>query len=398
MFLSFLFSLLDSAESPRYGTIRRQKACAPSPPMKLQNVVSNDPNGSSSVESQCRNNGELQHNNHQRAKELFPTTNTEATASSYINNNNNNGHTEKPEIPPLPKQLLMQNQQMHTHDNATNTTISGPILQGPPPPLSAKPVPMTRTQFFGLDTLPSPVADRKSNDSVNSLTFKPDLPQKPKIPKRPMVLGLTSTTGAGGGGGGGNKSDDECASFQTPTNAVPTTAASELIATSTNITSSSYGNGTLRGNKTAEQLVQEHCDNVTALQANIGSSNTSIPSALLKEANHNNHTTTLTTEINANANPTVHVPPPPSAVNKLTPVCIPPPPSAVNKQLTTTFTYNPSSLNSNSLPAGSSEKPLNAAETRLTPTTPISPNMIMTPKRPTVPAPPPPTALKKPVE
>lgn len=352
--------------------------------MKLQNiVVSSDPNG---INESAKNNGELQHNNHQRAKELFPTNN-DATGNATLNNNNNNGHTaEKPEIPPLPKQLLLQQQQQQypqQDHNATTTNannISAPMPQSAVhPPLSAKPVPMTRTQFFGLDSLPSPVADRKSNDSVNSMTFKPDLPQKPKIPKRPMVLGLqTVTTNSTN-----RNSDDESAATQpTPINSTAT-------------------NGSFRGNKTAEQLVQEHCDNVSALQANIGSSNTSIPSAILKEANHNNHhNTTTANEVNANPNPAIFAPPP-SVINKLS-----------------TFSYNPpSSINSSSHPSAtnnttsavaagtfSANNDNNKAMTtaidapRLTPTAPVSPNMIMTPKRPTVPAPPPPVIVKKPVE
>uniref|UniRef100_T1PIN9 Uncharacterized protein n=1 Tax=Musca domestica TaxID=7370 RepID=T1PIN9_MUSDO len=231
---------------------------------------------------------------------------------------------------------------------------------------------MTRTQFFGLDTLPSPTADRKSNDSVNSLTFKPDLPQKPKIPKRPMVLGLTSvtttTTNASNRG-----SDDE-----------------STMATTTQINNATT-NGSFRGNKTAEQLVQEHCDNVTALQANIGSSNTSIPSAILKEANHNNHNSATHDAVNANQQP-----PPPSVVNKLTTFSYNTP-STTNNLLHT----SQSSANSNQHNVGSSgdQNQKTAMETtRLTPTTPVSPNMIMTPKRPTVPAPPPPVIVKKPVE
>lgn len=255
---------------------------------------------------------------------------------------------------------------------------------------------MTRTQFFGLDNLPSPTADRKSNDSVSSLNFKPDLPQKPKIPKRPMVLGLNSTT-AGGTAFGNNKSDEE----STPTN-------------NTTDCSTTQTNGTLRGHKTAEQLVQEHCDNVTALQANIGSSNTSIPSAILKESNYNNHNLLNTStfshsslEVNANA-PAPLIPPPPavtmakvmttnnsnssnntnnSNLNNLSNI------NTTMSSSTTTLATTTTSLSS-SASASNSDKPL--AEIRLTtPTTPVSPNMIMTPKRPTVPAPPPPTSAKK---
>ncbi|XP_037807344.1 rho GTPase-activating protein 92B [Lucilia sericata] len=356
---------IDISDSPRYGTIRRQKPCAPSPPAKPQNiVVSSDPNGSTTNET-IKNNGELQHNNHQRAKELFPSNNTTITQAVTNNNNNSSsagGHIEKPEIPPLPKQLLLQQQQQQTNQNETNTTTTTNTTH---PPISAKPVPMTRTQFFGLDNLPSPTADRKSNDSVSSLNFKPDLPQKPKIPKRPMVLGLSTTTAGGTGSGINSKSDEE----STPTNNSQNTSD---CCTATN--------GSLRGHKTAEQLVQEHCDNVTALQANIGSSNTSIPSAILKETNHNNHLNLQTTttanhttnnqgnlEVNANA---MTAPPP----------VIPPPPAVTVAKVMTTNTNN-------------TDKPL---EIRLTtPTTPVSPNMIMTPKRPTVPAPPPPTSAKK---
>ncbi|XP_023293254.2 rho GTPase-activating protein 92B [Lucilia cuprina] len=360
---------IDLSDSPRYGTIRRQKPCAPSPPAKPQNiVVSSDPNGSTANET-TKNNGELQHNNHQRAKELFPSNNINTT-QAVTNNNNNSSSAEKPEIPPLPKQLLLQQQQQQqqqTNQNETNTTITTNTTH---PPISAKPVPMTRTQFFGLDNLPSPTADRKSNDSVSSLNFKPDLPQKPKIPKRPMVLGLSTTTAGGNGSGINNKSDEE----STPTNNSQNTSD---CCTATN--------GSLRGHKTAEQLVQEHCDNVTALQANIGSSNTSIPSAILKETNHNNHlnlqttTATTTTTANHNTNNQGNLEVNANAMTAPPPVIPPPPAVTVAKVMTT---------NTNT-----TDKPI---EIRLTtPTTPVSPNMIMTPKRPTVPAPPPPTSAKK---
>ena len=341
-----------------------------------------------------KNNGELPQSNYQRAKELFPAQ----QATGVVNNNNINtgGHIEKPEIPPLPKQLLQQQQQQlqqPQQQQQLQTQQEGNTIQisGQHPPISAKPVPMTRTQFFGLDNLPSPTADRKSNDSVSSLTFKPDLPQKPKIPKRPMILGLTTNTSVGGsantaGGDGanvsGNRSGDE--------DSTPTSNTNET---------QTVGNATLlRGHKTAEQLVQEHCDNVTALQANIGSSNTSIPSALLKETNHNNHfqfNNHANLEINANA-----VLPPPT---------IPPPPavtvakvmtSNVNSNLLSTVsstTATTATMVASSASNTNTDKPL--TEIRLaTPTTPVSPNMIMTPKRPTVPAPPPPTNIKKQVE
>ncbi|XP_075146063.1 rho GTPase activating protein at 92B [Haematobia irritans] len=378
----------DVAESPRYGTIRRQKPCAPSPPMKLQNVVSSDPNGTSTQDI-AKNNGELQHNNHQRAKELFPPNNDTTSGTMTINNthnttttsslnNNNNGHIEKPEIPPPPKQLQLDFNASNTNGGGTNNTQQHQY-NGPHPPLSAKPVPMTRTQFFGLDNLPSPVADRKSNDSVNSMTFKPDLPQKPKIPKRPMVLGIQTLTTTNTNRG----SDDE------------STAAN---ATSSSSNQQNNINGSFRGNKTAEQLVQEHCDNVTALQANIGSSNTSIPSAILKEANHNTHHTNNEVNANPNSNPTLFAPPP-SVVQKMTTN----PPSSQNNtphtnthisQITPTNTVAGGGGNALSVhnDNGKVEVP------RLTPTTPVSPNMIMTPKRPTVPAPPPPVIVKKPVE
>ncbi|XP_013115029.2 rho GTPase-activating protein 92B [Stomoxys calcitrans] len=377
----------DVAESPRYGTIRRQKACAPSPPMKLQNVmVSSDPNGSSMQET-SKNNGELQHNNHQRAKELFPTSNNDNNSGTMTNapsslNNNNNGHTERPEIPPPPKQLQLQQLQLQDSNTSNANNITGTHQQqnhqnGAPPPLSAKPVPMTRTQFFGLDNLPSPVADRKSNDSVNSMTFKPDLPQKPKIPKRPMVLGLNTLTTT-------NRSSDE-------ESGGPISSHTQQTSSSTNNT-----NGTLRGNKTAEQLVQEHCDNVTALQANIGSSNTSIPSAIQKEANYNSQSNN---EVNANPNPSpaLFAPPPPMVVQKMTATSQNSNPNslhATNTQVTPTATGATLSVHNEN-----NKSMAEAATPRLmTPTTPVSPNMIMTPKRPTVPAPPPPVNVKKQVE
>jgi len=111
---------------------------------------------------------------------------------------------EKPAKPPLPNLPQFQSP---AASQPTQTQLE-PL---PPPPVTpAKPVPMTRTQFFGLDNLPSPTADRKSTDSIGSFKLKPDVPQKPLLPKRPTVLGVGVPKVDG-------KSDDEGAS--TPTQA-----------------------------------------------------------------------------------------------------------------------------------------------------------------------------------
>uniref|UniRef100_W8BBL4 Rho GTPase-activating protein 92B n=1 Tax=Ceratitis capitata TaxID=7213 RepID=W8BBL4_CERCA len=247
----------DSLESPRYGTIRRQKACAPSPPSAAKVVEKYTP------QYEAQRNGDV----NSRGKELFPnTTTTKATTSAATNNNNpnnnNNGSsnnsTDRPEKPPLPK--LSPFQQPLTQQ-----------MPPPDPPQSAKPVPMTRTQFFGLDNLPSPVADRKSGDSVASLTFKPDLPQKPKIPKRPMVLGLT--------GNGGSKSDDETTPTQTQANEMGNGRVGGSNGAGVGIVSRTT-------EKFIEKLRSENCDNAAA--------------TLTRENQHNQRR--LSTEQNANIN------------------------------------------------------------------------------------------------
>lgn len=293
-------------ESPRYGTLRRQKPNAPSPPTK--NEVTTNGGGSTNHSYSTR----------PHAKELFPQQDDKYDKPEK---------QEKPVKPPLPN--LAPFQQPATQ-SATQSVVSQPTTTQlepmPPPPLTpAKPVPMTRTQFFGLDNLPSPTADRRSIDSIGSFRLKPDLPQKPQLPKRPMVLAV------GGGNGigpkGDSKSDDEAI---TPTQA-------------------KIDNGTVRytTEKFIEKLRQENCDTngtreevtsnaIPSTTTSITSTTTATSAATGKEHNHNHEQQHLAPE-----------------------------------------TAN------------------NTEKEKQTPTTPISPNSFQTPKRPTVPAPPPPTSIRK---
>ncbi|XP_044314941.1 rho GTPase-activating protein 92B [Drosophila rhopaloa] len=252
-------------ESPRYGTLRRQKANAPSPP-------TTNGNGTSMTTSQTS------HRPH--AKELFPQQSP--------------AQQEKPVKPPLPNLPQFQSP---AASQPTQTQLE-PL---PPPPVTpAKPVPMTRTQFFGLDNLPSPTADRKSTDSIGSFKLKPDVPQKPLLPKRPNVLGVGAPKVDG-------KSDDEGGT--TPTQATI-----------------DNGNGSVR-------FKTEHfLDKLR--QENSETNGTREEPPTVKESNHN------------------HDQPPTAA----------------------------------------EQKPEQQAQPQAT--TPISPNSFQTPKRPTVPAPPPPTNRK----
>ncbi|KAL9888662.1 rho GTPase activating protein at 92B isoform 1-T1 [Glossina fuscipes fuscipes] len=371
----------DVAESPRYGTIRRQKPCAPSPPTKLHNLLNPEINGQSSVmldSNNKQNNTDIQQmqqqqqqqTNHQRGKELFPGnnngSNSQNSSSSFIannnnnnsnnnhnNNNNNNGQIEKPENLSLSKQLMITSTENVTNTAAiiTTTTTTTNAASVASAAVINKPIPMTRTQFLCMDNLPSPVADRKSTDSVSSLTFKPDLPQKPKIPKRPITLGLTTNTSTNAVNS--NKSDEENLELNS-------SGIAAMI-------------GSFRGHKTAVQLVQEHCDNITALQANIGTSNTSsAPLILVRETNHNNQQQQQqANEVNANA----------QLINK--------PSQNITNPPVTLATTSQTFINNEKTPI--------ATETtiRITPTTPVTPNIIIAPKRPTVPAPPPPVLVKK---
>ncbi|KAH8256320.1 hypothetical protein KR032_000827, partial [Drosophila birchii] len=257
-------------ESPRYGTLRRQKANAPSPP-------TTNGNGTNIMTT-----SQTSHRPH--AKELFPQQQPPAEKQQ-----------EKPVKPPLPNLPQFQ-----------STAVSGPTQTQleplPPPPVTpAKPVPMTRTQFFGLDNLPSPTADRKSTDSIGSFKLKPDVPQKPQLPKRPVVLGVGANKVDG-------KSDDEGAI--TPTQA--------LI---------DNGNGCVR------YKTENFLDKLRQETSDTNGTREEVTAA--KEDNHNSETQ----------------------------------PSAV---------------------AAAQQQP--PAQTQAT--TPISPNSFQTPKRPTVPAPPPPTNRK----
>lgn len=251
-------------ESPRYGTLRRQKANAPSPP-------TTNGNGTIMTTSQTS------HRPH--AKELFPQQTPEKQ--------------EKPAKPPLPNLPQFQSP---AASQPTQTQLE-PL---PPPPVTpAKPVPMTRTQFFGLDNLPSPTADRKSTDSIGSFKLKPDVPQKPLLPKRPTVLGVGVPKADG-------KSDDEGGT--TPTQATI-----------------DNGNGSVR-------FKTEHF--LDKLRQENGETNgTREVSSTTKENNHN---------------------------------------------------HDP--------PATAADQNQQQAQPQVT--TPISPNSFQTPKRPTVPAPPPPTNWK----
>lgn len=283
-----LLVILEVMESPRYGTLRRQKPNAPSPPTKTE----------------ATSNG-VGSNHRPHAKELFPQQDEKPEKQ------------EKPAKPPLPN--LAQFQQPTASSQPTHTQLEAL----PPPPVTpAKPVPMTRTQFFGLDNLPSPTADRRSIDSIGSFRLKPDVPQKPQLPKRPMVLAVGS-----GGPKGDSKSDDEAI---TPTQAT---------------IDNSNGNVRYTTEKFIEKLRHENCDtNGTREEATTGApTNTATNTAT--------NTTTAATSIAGREHNHNHEQP---------------------------------------LTAGDKEQ-----QPQATPTTPISPNSFQTPKRPTVPAPPPPTIRKQ---
>ncbi|EDV41742.1 uncharacterized protein Dana_GF17627 [Drosophila ananassae] len=259
-------------ESPRYGTLRRHKQAAPSPP-------TTNGNGANMTTSQTS------HRPH--AKELFPQ---QPPAQPQ----------EKPAKPPLPNLPQFQTPAANQPTQVTQLEAL------PPPPVTpAKPVPMTRTQFFGLDNLPSPTADRKSTDSIGSFKLKPDVPQKPLLPKRPAVLGV-------GMGKNEGKSDDEGA-------VTPTQATID------------NGNGSVRfkTENFLEKLRQENAE-----------TNGTREEATVKENNHNHEQQSTTVE-----------------------------------------------------PQQQQQQPPPAQQPQAT--TPISPNSFQTPKRPTVPAPPPPTNRKQ---
>ncbi|KAH8330560.1 hypothetical protein KR067_004953, partial [Drosophila pandora] len=259
-------------ESPRYGTLRRHKQAAPSPP-------TTNGNGTNMTTSQTS------HRPH--AKELFPQ---QPPAQPQ----------EKPAKPPLPNLPQFQTPAANQPTQVTQLEAL------PPPPVTpAKPVPMTRTQFFGLDNLPSPTADRKSTDSIGSFKLKPDVPQKPLLPKRPAVLGV-------GMGKNEGKSDDEGA-------VTPTQATID------------NGNGSVRfkTENFLEKLRQENAE-----------TNGTREEATAKENNHNHEQQSTTVE-----------------------------------------------------PQQQQQQPPPAQQPQAT--TPISPNSFQTPKRPTVPAPPPPTNRKQ---
>lgn len=213
------------------------------------------------------------------AKELFPQQQPPPPEKQQ----------EKPVKPPLPNLPQFQ-------ANAVSVQLE-PL---PPPPVTpAKPVPMTRTQFFGLDNLPSPTADRKSTDSIGSFKLKPDVPQKPQLPKRPVVLGVGPARGDG-------KSDDE--GVVTPTQATI-----------------DNGNGCVR------YKTEHFLDKLRQETGDTNGTREEVPAA--KEGNHNNEQqaavpeapqqtaqpaqTQATTPISPNSfqtpkRPTVPAPPPPT--------------------------------------------------------------------------------------
>lgn len=296
-------------ESPRYGTLRRQKPNAPSPPAKSDATT----NGGGTL-----NHSHTQTYTRPHAKELFPQE------------DNKHATPEKPAKPPQPN--LAQLQTSVTQPSAV--TQLEPL---PPPPVTpAKPVPMTRTQFFGLDNLPSPTADRRSIDSIGSFRLKPDVPQKPQLPKRPMVLSV----GTGSGLKGDSKSDDE--------SITPTQAKID------------NGNGTVRytTEKFIEKLRQENCDTNGTREDSATTTTAQTIAATTAAAT----TTGIATTTNANAN------------------------ANAEKE----NNHN----NHEPQPALATETTNNTQKEHQTPTTPISPNSFHTPKRPTVPAPPPPTIRK----
>ncbi|XP_017143914.1 rho GTPase-activating protein 92B [Drosophila miranda] len=275
-------------ESPRYGTLRRQKPNAPSPPST---------NGSSTIMTTS------QTPQRPHAKELFPQQTPQT-------------QQEKPAKPPLPNLPQFQ-----VPPAAVTLPTNTQLEALPPPPVTpAKPVPMTRTQFFGLDNLPSPTADRKSTDSIGSFKLKPDLPQKPLLPKRPAVLGVGPAAARNDG-----RSDDEGAT-------TPTQASIDNF------------NGSVRY-KTEhflEKLKQENCDtNGTKEEA---------PPTGKENHNHNHEQNSTAVE----------------------------PQKQQQQQQQQNLQVQPPEK----------KQPQDKA------TTPISPNSFQTPKRPTVPAPPPPTNRK----
>lgn len=287
-------------ESPRYGTLRRQKPNAPSPPTT---------NGGGTLNHSHSNTHTRPH-----AKELFPQDDKHDKTAQ-----------EKPAKPPQPNLAQLQT-------SVTQTTLTQPSCTQleplPPPPVTpAKPVPMTRTQFFGLDNLPSPTADRRSIDSISSLRFKPDLPQKPQLPKRPMGLAIGTGTGPSKGD---SKSDDEAI---TPTQATI-----------------DNGNEAVRytTEKFIEKLRQDICD-TNGTREDAATTTAAAPSTATATA-----TTTTTAAANAVKENNHNHEPQPTATES----------------------------------ANSTQKEHH------TPHSPISPTSFHTPKRPTVPAPPPPTIRK----
>lgn len=294
--LTVYFYHTEVMESPRYGTLRRQKPNAPSPPTT---------NGGGTL-----NHSHSHTHTRPHAKELFPQE-----------DKHDKPQQEKPAKPPQPNLAQLQTSVNQTSVTQPSCTQLEPL---PPPPVTpAKPVPMTRTQFFGLDNLPSPTADRRSIDSIGSFRLKPDVPQKPQLPKRPMGLAI----GTGSGPKGDSKSDDETI---TPTQA-----------------KIDNGNDSVRytTQKFIEKIRQDNCDTngtredavattvAAAPTTATGTTTTAAAGNAAKENNHNHEPQPLATE------------------------------AANNTQ-------------------------------NHTPTSPISPTSFHTPKRPTVPAPPPPTIRK----
>lgn len=251
------YLILDS-DSSRFGTFRRNKPNAPTAPTpKIQHIscqhLSNGHNAQVVV-----GDGQQYHDcsNMCKAKELI----SHNSSGEIVHDGN-----DKPLLPKQsPAYLSLPNQYKGSNsgNENSNTTIhssgSDTSTTVPPIPPPVKPIPMTRTQFLSLDAMNSSVVDRKSNENTNSTNLnKPDLPNKPKLPKRPMALSLSSSMSL-------SKTDEEALVVPLSAGSCPDTSS---------ISGEGLISGNNRGHKTAEQFVQEHYNNVTALQAKIGTSN-----------------------------------------------------------------------------------------------------------------------------
>lgn len=250
--------------------------------------------------------------------------------------------------PLLPKQPLtypsLTNQYKRSNSGNDSSSVTAHSLECDADttvssiPVIVKPIPMTRTQFLSLDAINSSMPERKTvHESTNSTNFnKPDLPNKPKLPKRPMALSLSSSTNL-------SKTDDEALVVPLSAGSCPDTSS---------VSGEVLVSGNNRGHKTAEQFVQEHYNNVTALQAKIGTSNAG--AVVEKDVDQ---TVTITAQDEECF--------PSSEINSV----------AANNNLSTNGI---SSTNKSGIPSS-----------------PSTMTVVVGPKRPTIPAPPPPTVAKK---